>query len=335
MIRLNDFFYKFFLSFIVIFSVGGILSAAPVSEISQYRFYFKYQKQTLQIPYYRNSPLGGNKNYNRTRAIVAIHGAARDAYFYHDIIMGLPIDAKTLVISPQFLVKEDVDAFGLSNKNVYWTPDYWKNGHKSESFPRVSSFLILDQILLSLKRLNPNLKQIVIVGHSAGGQFVNRYAAGNQVEQQLRGTKIRYIISNPSTYMYFDNKRFYDPSKCTGYNTYKYGLAGVENHSYMSKAGAVNIQKQYKEREVIYLLGGDDTVADSNFENSCKDQVQGENRLQRGILYFSHTIIHFGIRPSNHRFVIVPGIGHSPSLLYPSECGKKFILDIGSCSYEY
>ena len=46
---------------------------------------------------------------------------------------------------------------------------------------------------------------MVIFGNSAGGQFVNRYAAVGRGPGALaaRGIQTRFIVANPSTYLYF------------------------------------------------------------------------------------------------------------------------------------
>lgn len=51
-----------------------------------------------------------------------------------------------------------------------------------------------------------SLKEITIAGHSAGGQFVQRYAAGTTIEQRpsvsARSLAFRYVAANPSSYLY-------------------------------------------------------------------------------------------------------------------------------------
>ena len=51
--------------------------------------------------------------------------------------------------------------------------------------------------------------QVVIFGNSAGGQFVNRYAAVGRGPGALaaRGIQTRFIVANPSTYLYFGDDR--------------------------------------------------------------------------------------------------------------------------------
>ena len=47
------------------------------------------------------------------------------------------------------------------------------------------------------------------IGHSAGGQLLSRYSFGTPVYDTLRerGIYVRYIISNPSSVLYFDRQR--------------------------------------------------------------------------------------------------------------------------------
>ena len=74
----------------------------------------------------------------------------------------------------------------------------------------MSSFEVLDKIITLLYKKNPYIKELVIIGHSAGGQFVNRYSAGNRMHQNILQnykTNIRYIVVNPSSYLYFNEER--------------------------------------------------------------------------------------------------------------------------------
>ena len=52
----------------------------------------------------------------------------------------------------------------------------------------------------------PNLSQVVLAGHSAGGQFVNRYAAGGQARAN-QGVRLKFLVMKPSPYIYLDRKR--------------------------------------------------------------------------------------------------------------------------------
>ena len=68
----------------------------------------------------------------------------------------------------------------------------------------ISSYTIMDSLIAHLLIFS-KLQDIALVGNSAGGQFVNRYAAGS--DQEGEG-KIRYIVSAPSSYVYMDEYRY-------------------------------------------------------------------------------------------------------------------------------
>ena len=86
--------------------------------------------------------------------------------------------------------------------------DSWRFGGGEVSNGKVSSFDFLDEIVRRLARRDvfPNLKKIVVAGHSAGGQFVIRYEMSNQVHDSIDAS-VSYVVSNPSAYTYVDEVR--------------------------------------------------------------------------------------------------------------------------------
>ena len=86
--------------------------------------------------------------------------------------------------------------------------DSWRSGGTASNDDKLTSFDFIDEVLrkLARKEIFPNLKHIVVAGHSAGGQFVNRYEMANQVHEKL-GVAVSYIVANPSSYAYPDNTR--------------------------------------------------------------------------------------------------------------------------------
>ena len=221
------------------------------------------------VPYCTNNKPGP--------AVFVIHGTERNARDYFRYLQNLD----TLVIAPQFQA---------SGPGMYWSSG-WKEGNKSSDPQRVSSYEVLD-------RMVEMFHGVAIVGHSAGGQFVTRYAAGTR----LQG--LTFIVANPSSYLYLDRTRPVSGA-CSGFNNYRYGLDHL--NSYM-RAG---ISPDYPNRNVIYLLGSLDTKADSYLDTSCAANLEGSNRFDRGGKFYSHLATHFG-RPV-HRKVIVYGVGHDPA----------------------
>jgi pimeloyl-ACP methyl ester carboxylesterase len=166
---------------------------------------------------------------NVTRAVLVLHGRLRDANVYFRSAKTAqaaagPVGNDTLMIVPQFLAGIDVDAYQLPADTLRWTLEGWEGGDPAVGPAPASSFDALDAILARLadQRLFPNLKQVVIAGHSGGGQVVQRYAIAGKGELALTraGVGVRYVIANPSSYAYFTSERP-EPSiaaSCTGYN---------------------------------------------------------------------------------------------------------------------
>ena len=77
----------------------------------------------------------------------------------------------------------------------------WKQGDGSKTSPPVSSFAALDRLIAGIVRSHrfPGLRHIVVAGHSAGGQFVERYAASTRLSVRV---PVRYVVANPSSYLY-------------------------------------------------------------------------------------------------------------------------------------
>src|SRR6202011_4800967 len=73
----------------------------------------------------------------------------------------------------------------------------WRSGAVAVNNERLTSFDFTDEILRKLARKDffPNLKSIVVAGHSAGGQYVARYVMANEVHETL-GVPITYVVSN-------------------------------------------------------------------------------------------------------------------------------------------
>jgi hypothetical protein len=308
------------------------------------------------IPYCRNYSLEA-KNASIARAVIVIHGVDRNAGDYYNYIWNAAQTAgalnETIIIAPQFLLQSDL---GTSVKDVVaWADEGegWSRGDNSctddstcneSGVGTISSFSVIDTILqrLSDRGLFPSLSQIIIAGHSAGGQFVNRFAAGSQAEVQVvrKHIKIRYIVSNPSSYLYFSEQRWDDKSdkplfqfkvpdpSAVGdcpYNDYRYGLENL--NSYMAATGIRKIPHQYRQRKVVYLLGGSDTDG-PNLDTGCAANFQGSFRLLRGYVYYNY-LSHFFQTPylPNQSLVTVPGVAHDADAMFNSACGLTCLFD--------
>ena len=194
-----------------------------------------------KIPVYANRPLGKGELADIKQVVVVIHGVKRDADRYYEYVTDLlernPERARdTLVLAPRFSGSIDSGFAGMAA----WRKASWEEGEDSvQAAGRpapVSSFQVLDDLLRSLddRQRLPALAGIVLAGHSGGAQLVQRYAVLNNVDGPLRrdGLALRYVIANPSSYLYLTNERPrpdgkgyapYERGICPTYNQYKYG----------------------------------------------------------------------------------------------------------------
>src|SRR5262249_19531713 len=192
---------------------------------------------------YRTFPLD-QRNDQIRRALVMVHGAGRDAdnYFRTAVAAAFLAGAldDTIVISPRFASNGGGCQDTLAQNEVSWpcNGDSWRSGGAADKEGKLTSYDFADAILKKIanKVTFPNLRAIVVAGHSAGGQFASRYQMANQVHDTL-GVPITYVVANPSSYAYLDPTRpstddkgvttfrsFGDGRNCTTYDKWPYGI---------------------------------------------------------------------------------------------------------------
>lgn len=265
-----------------------------------------------------------------TRALIIVHGRLRNAQTYlksgESAAEQAGQSTDTLVIAPQFLNQDDTARHHLADSVLRWHGNDWMAGEPSIGPKPLSSYAALDQILLRLsdRKAFPALKEIVIAGHSGGGQVVQRYALLSH-SQPAPGISLRYVIANPSSYAYFDAQRPvpFELASCPGFNDWKYGLQNLP--AYARGQSAAALEKAYVARQVTYLLGQQDT--DPNhpaLDKSCAAETQGPYRLIRGHNYFDYLKQrHPQLR---HALVEVPGVGHNGDKMFTSPEGQKALF---------
>ncbi len=279
------------------------------------RFLLVYSSAPLKV---RNAAI--------ERVFVLVHGLQRDGDVYFKSAMAATREAgrmdSTLVIAPQFHANDGnqcKDKF--ASGEAHFACRGWSDGVATKSDP-LSSFAAMDRLLQALanRELFPALKEIVLAGHSAGGQFVQRYAAANRVDGKLP-VPLRYVVANPSSYLYLESWRPVEHAACPTFDRYKFGLQGLTG--YLAETGAEAIRAAYPKRTVTYLLGELDTTDEHNMDKTCPAMAQGPNRLERGLAYYQRLqeIFH-----TDHQLLRVPGCGHSGDCMYRSENGRKAVF---------
>ncbi len=303
---------------------------------------------------YRSYPLDA-RNEAITRVFVLVHGAGRDADNYFRSAMaaaflGGALD-NTLVISPRMASSDGASCKDpLGPDEISWPCNTWRSGGVSLNHASLTSFDFVDEILRKVVRKNifPNLRAIVVAGHSAGGQVVNRYEMTNQVHDTL-GVPVTYVVSNPSSYAYPDDARptaaafaltanapgyipetppgataFRPPGdarNCTTYDQWPFGL----NHrtGYSAKQTDDQIRKQLAARPTTYLLGELDILPLGGFDGSCPAMAQGPTRLARGQAFAKYANEKFG---SKHSVTVVALCGHNARCMFTSEAALPLIF---------
>lgn len=278
-----------------------------------------------------------------TRAVLVLHGRLRDADVYYRSAKTAQAAAgeagrTTLMIVPQFLAGIDVDAFHLPPETLRWSLLGWEGGDPAEGPRPLSSFEALDAILVRLadRRLFPDLKQVVVAGHSGGGQVVQRYAVAGPGEAALTRESIgvRYVIANPSSYAYLSAERPVPTiaASCARFNDWKYGLE--QRPAYLAAASPGDLEQRYVSRQVTYLLGTRDTNPDHPaLDKSCMAEAQGATRYARGHAYAAVMAARNNGAP-NHRVVDVPDVGHDGDRMLTSPCGLAALFDRPGCNAE-
>lgn len=286
---------------------------------------------------YRTYPLT-TKNEAVTRAFVLIHGAGRDAdnYFRTAVAAGFLADAldNTIIIAPRFASKNGGCSDTLAANELNWpcAGNSWRAGGTATDNEKLTSFDFMDEVLRKLARKDvfPNLKTIVVSGHSAGGQYVTRYEMANQVHDSL-GVPVTYIVANPSSYAYLDASRpnaagedfraFNDARNCTTFDQWPYGFQN--RAGYTAKLPDEILKKQLAARSVVYLLGELDTMPLAGFDSSCPAMAQGANRFLRGQAFSKYVNQKYGAK---HQAITVPLCGHNARCMFTADVTLPLIF---------
>jgi pimeloyl-ACP methyl ester carboxylesterase len=302
------------------------------------------------------------RNERITRAFILIHGASRNAddYFRSALAAAFLAGAldNTIVLAPRFASSGAGSCRDtLAQNEISWVDCggdvSWRAGGTGTTNKNVTSFDLIDEILrkLARKQTFPNLKAIVVAGHSAGGQYVNRYEMANQVHDQL-GVPVSYIVANPSSYAYPDSLRprisayaseypalppgytvppsatpgaafgrFGDSDDCTTYNDWPYGFRN--RTGYTAKMSDDLLKKQLAARPTTYIVGELDVLPLYGFDSSCPAMAQGPTRLARGIAFGKFVNEKYGAK---HRTMVVPACGHNARCMFVDDSVSALIF---------
>lgn len=331
----------------------------PVKVIAPERLKLKTAQGEVLVPAYSSVALGDARPHpGIRRAVIVVHGRLRDADRYFDLtgkaLKASGAEAETVLIAPQIITTADAARHDLPANAARWKNETWLGGDPAKGPYPVSSFEIFDSIaaLLADRARFPNLERIVFAAHSGGAQLVQRYAVVGRADQVIASAglhpvvdgadnagagkgsiRLRYVVANPSSYLYFDAQRPVNAGHCREQDRWRYGFN--DPVPYVTTQGDPKaFEARYFGRRVIYLLGGNDVDPNhSALDKSCAGEAQGAFRLERGNNYFAH--LQRRARAQNlalrHSRVEVPGVGHEAERMFNSVCGRAALFDTAGC----
>lgn len=316
------------------------------------------EKSDWELAYYSNmGSVTSDAKPNVRFVLISVHGSSRNADDYlcaaHSasrLQERYPSDA-VLVVAPRFLAPEDrpVPAFQPTQASgatpLRWNETYpiahtWRYGADSIQ-GGISSYAALDALIKHLvldpQGLYPNLETIVLAGHSAGGQFAQRYAmlspspildgriyvSMDSSAHRARSVEFRSVAANPRSYCYLDGRRpegggykvpnEHEIAECPRYNQWQWGLdaggdvvAPYKDRAIDAAGGVDELVKRFLQRNMIYLAGTQDIIP---LQGLCEDDLfQGRCRLERAHVYFKYLQTLYNSR--RHVFKEVDGSNH-------------------------
>jgi hypothetical protein len=303
------------------------------SEVADQHIWVDGEGGKGRLPCYASRPLG-QPNPDAERLIVVVHGALRDSdrYFAHAGHAAEKARSTALIVAPQFLADVDIDILDAPAGTLYWDIEGWKGGEPALGPAKISSFramdCLLEQLTATRRRAGGKKLVVVIIGNSAGGQYVNRYAAVGRAPDTLaeRGITVRFVIANPSTYLYFDGFRPGPVSDDPGINRWRYGFD--ERPPYVEGTPRQSLRR-YLGRDVTIVLGAEDRDGGALLlEVSAAAMAQGANRLERGLNYgrYIHRLALQQGLPARHKVIQLTGVGHAAGDVLDAQTTRRIVF---------
>lgn len=305
-------------------------SLASAVEIAPSRHSVGAKAPNAYVPYVASHSLT-ETSPKITRLVFSVHSSGFDALQYFEnartAAAAKDVIPETLIVAPQFFEQTAIPG-DIPDGMLFWRVSPFRGSSRGGVGPDatpvgISSFDVIDDWLTTLtepKRF-PNLTDVVLVGHSGGGQLVQRYAMVGKFEPST-GMAIRFVVSAPSSYAYPSGERFNIRSEsfvvpgnsviaeCPNYNDWGYGLESP--YGYFSKVRPELITERYAKRNVFYLCGSkDNDPNDASIGKSCGAMMQGRHRLERMQVFEAFLESKYGKSiKATHRFSVVRGMGH-------------------------
>ncbi|KAH8825751.1 hypothetical protein DL96DRAFT_1557344 [Flagelloscypha sp. PMI_526] len=266
------------------------------------------------------------------RIVIVLTGTGRNAWDYFNLARAALLQAKVKnpacnestvgILAPWWANNADLPSG--NGDALVWNGVGWFRGDNN-IFPAVqktvSTYDAIDQIIqyYANPAIFPNMKQIVVSGHSRGGQMAIRYAVtGKNLALPI---PVTYYVGNPSSFAWLSSTRPIAVGTCTIYDNWEGGISNYTNaYNNAFMQNKANVIAQYQARDIAYARGLDDF---GKSDDDCKPNSQGANRGERFFNFLT------AFPPDSGDTVdYVSGVAHDGAKMYASEAGQyRIFLD--------
>ncbi|KAK0447033.1 uncharacterized protein EV420DRAFT_887162 [Desarmillaria tabescens] len=325
---------------------GGWQSFPDVGDATAYPEWVVNKGMGAYMPVYQTA---GQNATQVTRAIIVLHGKERacwsDWNSLNNALYNATYNDPTIkrehisILGPCFFTEADLKGGAAKDGQLLWGTTTWISGHPNiapDSVSGFSSFDVLDALVAYYmdKSVYPNLKVLIVGGHSAGGQTTQRYAALRKSTKN--DDRLQFWIANPGSLCWLTSDRPFPDDSCQGVDEFKYGLESnfpayaASNALSLGREGIIN---RYHSRALSYAWGLKD---EGNGDTRCQAEVschlslvaiainvpqtQGSSHIARG-KQFVAMLENMGGIPNLTTVDWVPGVSHNTAGMMASDAG--------------
>jgi len=218
--------------------------------------------------------------------LMVFHGIARNARSYRDYARPVADRVCLLIVAPVF------------DERVFPTWRYQRGGIVKDTAvqdPRDWTGSVVLDLVAWVRRKEDRPLAYSLLGHSAGGQFLDRLAAFVPTDAK------RIVVANAGSYV-FPSLEIDAP----------YGLG----KAYSGADGEAALRRHLQQPLTIYL--GQSDTRDDMRNDYPEAFAQGASRYQRGVNVFNaaKTLAQTRGWPFNWRLVELPGVGHNARKMF-------------------
>ena len=267
--------------FLSLIFAGATLAAAQPVPAGSSKIAIDAGEVTLDV--YTHKPA----NYRGGPLIVVFHGVQRNAEDYRNWAVPMAERFGAIVVAPHF------------DKDRFSTEAYQRGGVMKDGIlmPEAEWTFARVPVLIAAIRARENRPDlpVYIIGHSAGGQFVQRMAALFPAHGA-----VRVVAANPGTHIFprFDW-------------TYGFGFGGLG-------ADEAMLRRYLAAPLTLYLGTGDTDPEHPSLTRDEDSMRQGPHRYARGqaLWDYAQSLARERGWPCHWRKVETPGIGHDAAKMF-------------------